>query len=172
MLQLRLRGGVGAWRVRAAANVVAMWRDCEASVQTIVNFMDRMSKTPHRATAQPHNAMTSMCYILQMRACAMALKRSDGTCGNCQYRSCCGLAERNVRLYYSGTISEARLAELSLDLLQICPLANAYEQLLLDQMRGLPIACFKRLKRNRHERKTAVQEWLRRCCPPRLSSTN
>ena len=151
---------------------MAMWRDCEASVQTIVNFMDRMSKTPHRATAQPHNAMTSMCYILQMRACAMALKRSDGTCGNCQYRSCCGLAERNVRLYYSGTISEARLAELSLDLQQVCPLASCYERYLLDQMEGLPISCFKHLKRNRQDRIAAVQEWLRRCCPPILSSTN
>ena len=107
-----------------------------------------------------------MCYVIQMRACAMALKRSDGTSGDCQYRSCCGLAERNVRLYHSGTISEARLAELSLDLAQTCPLASSYQQWLLDQMKGLPIACLKRLKRNRQERKAAVQEWLRRNLPP------
>ena len=105
-----------------------------------------------------------MCYVLQMRACAMALKRSDGASGDCQYRSCCGLADRNVRLYHSGTISEARLAELSLDLAQTCPLASSYQQWLLDQMNGLPIACLKRLKRNRQERKAAVQEWLRRSC--------
>ena len=158
--------------VRLRWDLVAMWRDCEASVQTIVNLMVQMSKTPRRATAQPQNEMTSMCYVIQMRACAMALRRSDGTSGDCQYRSCCGLAERNVRLYHSGTISDARLAELSLDLAQTCPLASSYQQWLLDQMKGLPIACLKRLKRNRQERKAAVQEWLRRCCPPVVTSTN
>ena len=55
-------------------------------------------------------------YVLSMPPCAMALKSSDGTTCDCQYRSCCGLAERNVRLFHSGTISEHCLAELSQDL--------------------------------------------------------
>ena len=57
--------------------------------------------------------------VLQMPACKMAQK-SHG-CPDCQYRSCHGLAERNVRLYLSGAITEQRLAELSQDLAQTCP---------------------------------------------------
>ena len=60
--------------------------------------------------------MAYMGYVLAMPPCKMALKSSNGRTCCCQYRSCCGLAERNVRLFQSGAISAERLAELSLDL--------------------------------------------------------
>ena len=62
--------------------------------------------------------------VLSMPPCKMALKSSNGRTCNCQYRSCCGLAERTVRLYHSGAISEHRLAELSLELAQTCAMSN------------------------------------------------
>ena len=46
-------------------------------------------------------------YVLSMPPCKMAQK-SHG-CPECQCGSCMGLAERNVRLYLSGTIPEQRL---------------------------------------------------------------
>ena len=42
--------------------------------------------------------MAYLGYVLSMPPCKMALKSSDGATCCCQYRSCCGLAERNVRL--------------------------------------------------------------------------
>ena len=69
--------------------------------------------------------MACLGYVLSMPPCKMAIKSSDGRTCCCQYRSCCGLAERNVRLYHSGAISKERLHELSLDLAQTCPLAAA-----------------------------------------------
>ena len=65
-------------------------------------------------------------YVLSLPPCKMALKSSDGATCNCQHRSFCGLAERNVRLYLSGAITEQRLAELSRDLAEACPLASCY----------------------------------------------
>ena len=50
-----------------------------------------------------------------------------------------GLAERNVRLYLSGTIPEQRLAELSQDLAETCPLASCYQSWLLTHMNELPL---------------------------------
>ena len=97
--------------------------------------------------------MAYLCYVLQLPACKMALKSSDGKTCCCQYRSCCGLAERNVRLYHSGAISEERLAELSLDLAQTCPLASCYEQWLLAHMQDLPIGRLKSLKKQERDAK-------------------
>ena len=94
----------------------------------------------------------------------MALKSSEGATCNCQYRSCCGLAERNVRLYHSGAITEERLAELSKDLAETCPLASCYERWLLAHRHELPIGRAGGLKETRKERREAVQEWLRRSC--------
>ena len=105
--------------------------------------------------------MAYLGYVLSMPPCKMALKSSDGCC---QYRSGCGLAERNVRLYHSGAISEHRLAELSLDLAQTCPLASCYEQWLLAQRHELPIGRPGGLKKTREERRQAVQAWLRLSC--------
>ena len=99
-------------------------------------------------------------YVLSLPPCKMALKSSDGATCDCQYRSCCGLAERNVRLFRLGSISEHRLAELSLDLAQTCPLASCYERWLLAHRHELPVG--KTLTRK--ERREAVQEWLRRSC--------
>ena len=108
--------------------------------------------------------MAYLGYVLSMPPCKMALKSSDGATGCCQYRSCCSLAERNVRLYHSGAISKERLAELSLDLAQTCPLASCYEQWLLVHRLDLPIGRPGGLKKSREERRAAVQAWLRRCC--------
>ena len=70
--------------------------------------------------------MVYLGYVLSMPQCKMAQK-SHG-CPECQYRSCMGLAERNMRLYLSGAITEQRLEELSQDLAQTCPLASCYER--------------------------------------------
>ncbi len=91
----------------------------------------------------------------------MALRSSDGCTCDCQYRSCCGLAERNVRLFRLGTISEHRLAELSQDLAQTCPVASCYERWLLLHLHELPFGRPGGLKQTRKERAQAVQEWLR-----------
>ena len=109
-------------------------------------------------------SMACMGYVLSMPPCKMAMKSSDGRTCCCQYRSCCGLAERNVRLYHTGAISKERLRELSLDLGRTCPLASCYEQWLLAHRQELPIGRPRGLKRTREERRQAVQEWLRQCC--------
>ena len=103
-------------------------------------------------------------YVLFMRPCKMALRSSNGICGNCNYRSCMGLAERNVRLYLSGTISEQRLAVLSQDLAETCPLASCYEGWLFEHRHELPIERHRSLKKTRKERRGAVQAWLRQSC--------
>ena len=108
--------------------------------------------------------MACVGHVLSMPPCKMAIKSSDGATCCCQYRSCCGLAERNVRLYHSGAISKERLHELSLDLAQTCPLASCYEQWLLAHRQDLPIGRPGGLKKSREERRAAVQAWLRRCC--------
>ena len=108
--------------------------------------------------------MAYLGYVLSMPPCKMALKSSDGATCDCQYRSCCGLAERNVRLFRLGTISEHRLAELSLDLAQTCPLASCYERWLLAHMHELPIGRPGGLNMTRKERREAVQAWLRQSC--------
>ena len=43
-------------------------------------------------------SMACLGYVLSMPPCKMAMKSSNGATCCCQYRSCCGLAERNVRL--------------------------------------------------------------------------
>ncbi len=101
---------------------------------------------------------------LAMPPCRMALKSSDVASCDCQYRSCCGLAERNVRLFQSGVISERRLAELSLDLAQTCPLASCYQHWLLAHRHELPVGRPGGLKKTRKERREAVQAWLRQSC--------
>ena len=106
--------------------------------------------------------MAFLGYVLSLPPCKMALK-SNG-CPECQYRSCMGLAERNVRLFRLGTISEHRLAELSLDLAQTCPLASCYERWLLAHMHELPIGRPGGLNMTRKERREAVQAWLRQSC--------
>ena len=108
--------------------------------------------------------MAYLGYVLSIPPCRMALKCSDGRTCDCQYRSCCGLAERNVRLFQSGAISENRLAELSLDLAQTCPLASCNEAWLLAHRHELPIGRPGGLKRTREERRAAVQAWLRQSC--------
>ena len=108
--------------------------------------------------------MAYLGYVLAMPPCKMALKSSNGSCGDCKYRSCMGLAERNARLFLSGAISEQRLQELSLDLAQTCPLASCYERWLFEHRRELPIGRHRSLKKTRKERAEAVQEWLRRSC--------
>ena len=99
-----------------------------------------------------------------MPPCKMALKSSNGSCGDCKYRSCCGLAERNVRLFHSGVISEERLAELSLDLAQTCPLASCHQHWLLAHRHELLVGHPGGLKKMRKERREAVQAWLRQSC--------
>ena len=108
--------------------------------------------------------MAFLGYVLSMPPCKMALKSSNGRTCDCQYRSCCGLAERNVRLFQSGAISENRLAELSADLARTCPLASCYERWLLAHRHELPIGRPGGLKRTREERRAAVQAWLRQSC--------
>ena len=108
--------------------------------------------------------MAYLGYVLSMPPCKMALKSSNGRTCCCQYRSCCGLAERNVRLFQSGAISAERLAELSLDLAQTCPLASRYERWLLAHRHELPIGRPGGLTRTIEERRAAVQAWLRQSC--------
>ena len=103
-------------------------------------------------------------YVLSLHPCKMALKSSDGSCGDCNYRSCVGLAERNVRLFLSSAIMEQRLEELSQDLAQTCPLASCYERWLFEHRRELPVGRHRSLQKTRRERAEAVQEWLRRSC--------
>ena len=98
-----------------------------------------------------------------MPPCKMALKSTNRRTCCCQYRSCCGLAERNVRLFQSNAISAERLAELSADLAETCPLASCYERWLLANRQELPIGRGG-LKRTREERRAAVQAWLRQSC--------
>ena len=100
--------------------------------------------------------------VLQMPACNMAQK-SHGF-PDCQHRSCHGLAERNVRLYLSGAITEQRLAELSQDLAQTCPLAECFQSWLFAHRHELRIGRAGGLKKTRKERRAAVQEWLRKSC--------
>ncbi len=107
--------------------------------------------------------MAYLCCVVSMPPCKMALKRSDGRTCCCEYRSCCGLAERNVRLFHSGAISAERLAELSADLADTCPLASCYERWLLANRQELPIGRGG-LKKTREERRAAVQAWLRQSC--------
>ena len=83
--------------------------------------------------------MAFLGYVLSMPPCKMALKSSNGRTCDCQYRSCCGLAERNARLFHSNAISAERLAELSADLAQTCPLESCYERWLLAHRHELPI---------------------------------
>ena len=104
--------------------------------------------------------MAFLRYVLSLPPCKMALKSSDGATCDCQYRLCCGLAERNVRLFHTGVISEPRLAELSPDLARTCPLASCYERWLFAHRHELPMG--KRL--TRRERAEAVQQWLRQSC--------
>ena len=108
--------------------------------------------------------MAYLGYVLSMPPCKIALKSSDGATCDCQYRSCCGLAERNVRLFHTGVISEPRLAELSLDMARTCPLASCYERWLLAHMHELPVGRARGLKKARKERSEAVQQWLRQSC--------
>ena len=108
--------------------------------------------------------MACLGYVLSMPPCKMAIKSSDGRTCCCQYRSCWGLAERNVRLYHSGAITKERLHELSLDLAQACPLASCYERWLLANRHELPMGRPRGLKRTREERRAAVQAWLRQSC--------
>ena len=98
-----------------------------------------------------------------MPPCKMAHKSTNGRTCCCQYRSCCGLAERNARLFQSGAISENRLAELSADLAETCPLASCYERWLLAHRHELPIGRPGGLK-TREERREAIQAWLRQSC--------
>ena len=71
---------------------------------------------------------------------------------------------RSVRLFHLRIISEQRLAELSRDLAQTCPLASCYERWLLAHMHELPAGRPGAFKKTRKERREAVQEWLRRSC--------
>ena len=103
-------------------------------------------------------------YVLFTPPCKMALKSSDGSCGDCGYRSCMGLAERNMRLFLSGAITEQRLAELSQDLAQTRPLASCYQSWLCQHRHELPIGRHRSLKKTRRERRKAVQAWLRQSC--------
>ena len=98
--------------------------------------------------------MAYLCAVVTMPPCQMALKSSNGRTCCCQYRSCCGLAERNVRLFQSNAISAERFAELSADLADTCPLASCYEQWLLANRHELPIGRPGGLKQTR-ERKDA-----------------
>ena len=108
--------------------------------------------------------MAYLCCVVSMPPCKMALKSTNGRTCCCQYRSCCGLAERNVRLFQSGAISAERLAELSADLAETCPLASCYERWLLANRHELPIGRPGGLKKSREERRAAVQAWLRQSC--------
>ena len=90
--------------------------------------------------------MAYLGYVLSMPPCKMAQK-SHG-CPECQYRCCMGLAERNVRLNLSGTIPEQRLAELSQDLAETCPLASCYQSWLFMHMNELPVGRTRGIKTN------------------------
>ena len=59
-------------------------------------------------------------------------------CGECRTRTCCDLAERNVRLILQGKVDERRAVELAEDLQQYCPTAAMYAQWLLDTRDELP----------------------------------
>ena len=106
--------------------------------------------------------MAYLGYVLSMRPCKMAQK-SHG-CPECQHRSCMGLAERNLRLFLSGAITEERLEELSQDLAQTRPLASCYERWLFLHRHELPVGRARGLKKTRKERREAVQQWLRQSC--------
>ena len=106
--------------------------------------------------------MAYLGYVLSMPPCKMAQK-SHG-CPECQHHSCMGLAERNVRLYLSGAITEQRLEELSQDLAGTRPLAACYESWLFQHRHELPVGRPGGLKKTRKERREAVQEWLRQSC--------
>ena len=95
---------------------------------------------------------------LCLPACNMALKAKGVP--ECQYQSCCALAERTVRLASQGKITNERHAEMKVDLEQTCPLASAYHDWLMNNRAQLhiPRGSF---KRTRAQRKEAVLEWLR-----------
>ena len=58
--------------------------------------------------------------------------------GECRWRACSDLAERNVRLILHGKVDERRAVELAEDLQQYCPTAAMYAQWLLDTRDELP----------------------------------
>jgi hypothetical protein len=95
---------------------------------------------------------------LSLPACKMAQKAKK--CNKCQYESCCGLAERNVRLYARGEITPERFQELRADLEGECPIASIYEAWLLRHSRILPLLS-NSFKQSRTDRRLAVEEWLR-----------
>ena len=74
---------------------------------------------------------------LSLPACKIAQKAKK--CNKCQYESCCGLAERNVRLYARGEITPERFQELRTDLEGVCPIASIYEAWLLPHIRSLSL---------------------------------
>ena len=90
-------------------------------------------------------------FALALPPCKMPLKSSDGTCSDCSYRSCMGLAERNARLYLSGAITrlaaEAGRDESRPD--RHVPPANCYERWLLQHAPELPIQRHRSLKKHR-----------------------
>ena len=95
---------------------------------------------------------------LSLPACKMAQKAKG--CPECQYQSCCALAERTVRLACHNRITNERHSEMKQDLEQTCPLASAYHDWLMTNRRQLRIPATS-FKRTRVQRKEAVFTWLR-----------
>ena len=92
--------------------------------------------------------------------CSAALKASDGRRHQCAHRACFDLAERNARLWTTGLIGQARLAELSEDLQGYCATAYMYQQWLL-QHPCLPVGTSGRdIRVKLKERRRALKEWL------------
>jgi hypothetical protein len=97
---------------------------------------------------------------LSLPACKMAQKAKS--CPECQYRSCCDLAERNVRLWARGEISAERFQAMRVDLENVCPIASTYEKWLLENMRDLPLVTLGGFRLSRSKRKLVVEDLLRR----------
>ena len=95
---------------------------------------------------------------LSLPACKMAQKARK--CSKCQYESCCGLAERNVRMYARGESTPERFQELRKDWEEVCPIASIYEAWLMAHIRILPLLT-NSFKQTRTDRRLAVEEWLR-----------
>ena len=77
--------------------------------------------------------------------------------GECRWRACCDLAERNVRLILQGKVNERRAVELAEDLWQYCPTAAMYAQWLLDARDELPPIGHSDRRQKLRERRRAMQ---------------
>ena len=88
----------------------------------------------------PVAAITSVATMQDAtRGCSHREIAPPDFCPNYGEVHCCEDAERNVRLYTQGKITEEKLLELSTDLDSTCEIASAHQDFLLKNNENLPL---------------------------------